>query len=178
MTWIVAGVFIAFAIHHGLGRHIYYLSLTPGFLADFNQAMKWHFFAEMSTFFSLFFTRISVCLFLLRIFGASPYWRWTLYCAIAFIAVTNTSSITILIAECRPLRRNWDLSVPGKCVSSTVKTFTAYYNAGKLFYRSTHSKLNTPKWFQWSVTAYLQVCQSYVCGRSKCGQDSRQVSAC
>ena len=178
LTWIVAGVFISFAIHNGLGRHVYYISLTPEFLADFTQVVKWQYLAEVLTSCSLFFARVSICLFLLRIFGPARYWRRILYCAMAFITLINISSIILVITQCRPLRKNWDPLVHGKCVSSAVLTFVGYYNGGKVFHRATHSKLNTPKGFQWSVTAYFQVCRSYVCGRSKCSQDSRQVSAC
>ena len=148
MTWIVAEVFAIFAIHHGLGRHMYYLSLTPDYLIDFAQIIKWQFLAEISTAFSLFFTRVSICLFLLRIFGAIRYWRLILYYAMAFIALMNISSITVIILQCRPLRKNWDPLLQGKCVSPAVVTFATYYNGGELFYRAFHSKLNTPKWLQ------------------------------
>ena len=157
---------------------MYYLSLTPESLAAFTQVVKWQYLAEILTSSSLFFARISICLFLLRIFGPARYWRRILYCAMAFITLINVSSIMMVITQCRPLRKNWDPLGDGKCVSSTVLIFIGYYNGGKVFHRATHSKLNTPKWFQWSVTAYFQACQSYVCGRFKCGQDSRQVSAC
>ena len=148
MTWIVAGAFIAFAIRHGLGRHLYYLSLTPEFLADFTQALKWQYLTEWVTAFSLFFTRISICLFLLRIFGAIRYWRRILYCAIAFMTLTNISSIILVMTQCTPMRKSWDPLVHGKCVSSGAVTFTAYYNGGKLSHKPTCSKLNTPQWFQ------------------------------
>ena len=131
-TWIVAGAFIAFAIRHGLGRHAYYLSLTPELLADFTPAWKWQLLTEWVAAFTLFFTRISICLFLLRIFGAVRQWRRILYCALAFITVTNIPFAIIGITECRPVRKNWDHSIPGKCVSPEVVEFAVYGSGGKL----------------------------------------------
>ena len=142
MTWIVAAVFAVFAIHHGLGRHMYYLSLTPEYLIDYGQIAKWQFLSEISTAISLFFTRISISLFLLRIFGAIRYWRLILYYTMAFIALMNISSITVILIQCRPLKKNWEPLVQGNCVGPTVMTFAIYYNGGKLFHRTFHSKLN------------------------------------
>ena len=144
-TWIVAGAFIAFAIRHGLGRHLYYLSLTPEFLADLTQALKWQYLTERVATFSLFFTRISICLFLLRLFSAIRSWRRILYCAIAFMILTNISSFILLMTQCTPMRKSWDPSVHGKCVSPTVVNFAAYYNGGKLSHKPPYSKLNTPQ---------------------------------
>ena len=148
MTWIVAAVFAVFAIHHGLGRHMYYLSLTPEYLIDLAQITKWQFLSEICTAISLFFTRISICLFLLRIFGPIRYWRQILYFTMAFIALMNISSITVIMIQCRPLRKNWDPLVQGKCVRPGVVTFATYYNGGKLSYMAFHRKLNIPKWLQ------------------------------
>ena len=68
MIWIVVEAFIAFALHHGLGRHVYYLSLNPEYLVDLGQVLKRQSLVELPTAFSLFFFRISICLFLLRVF--------------------------------------------------------------------------------------------------------------
>ena len=146
MIWIVAGVFTAFAIHHGLGRHVYYLFLSPEFLADLGQVLKWQYLAELATAFSLFFTRISICLFLMRIFGAIRYWRRTLYCAIAFMTLTTIPSIILIITQCTPMRKTWDPSVHGRCLSSSVVNFIGYYNGRKLSRGPTRSKLNTQQW--------------------------------
>ena len=129
---IVSGAFIAFAVRHGLGRHAYYLSLTPELIADFNQAWKWQLLAEWEGAFAFIFVRISICLFLLRIFGAVRQWRRILYCALAFISVTNIPFAIIVITACRPVRSSWDLLMRGKCVSRQVIEFAAYGSGGKL----------------------------------------------
>ena len=133
MIWITAAPFSAFAIRAGLGRHEYYLSLTPELLLQLVQVSKWQFRSEILGNFSLFVTRLSVCLFMLRIFGTLNQWKRILYIVTGFITITNLSSLSILLAECRPLSKNWNPLIPGKCVSPAVINFEAYYNGGGLF---------------------------------------------
>ena len=157
---------------------MYYLSLTPEFSANIIQVLKWEFVGELLFAFSSFFTRVSICLFLLRMFGAIQIWRRILYCATTFIILMNLSNISTVIITCRPMRKNWDSSIHGKCLSSAGLASAGYVNSGKLSHRSSHCKLKTRKRVQCSVIGYSQVYRSYVCGRSKCGQESRQVFAC
>lgn len=133
ILWITAAPCTAFAIRAGLGRHEYYLSLTPELLLQLVQLSKWQFLSEILTAFSLLITRLSVCLFLLRIFGTIRQWKWSLYIATGFIIITNLSSLSIILAECRPVSKNWDPLIPGKCVSPAVINFEAYYNGGESF---------------------------------------------
>lgn len=79
------------------------------------------------------FIRISICLFLLRLFGNKKRWRWALYSIMAFVTATNLSSAAVFLSECRPLKKVWDPSVPGTCVSSGTVVFAGYYNGGKIF---------------------------------------------
>ena len=130
ILWITAAPFAAFAIRNGLGRHEYYLSLTPELLLQLVKLSKWQFLSEILTAFSLLITRLSVCLFLLRIFGTIRQWKWSLYIATGFIIITNLSSLSIILAECRPVSKNWNPLIPGKCVSPAVVNFEAYYNGG------------------------------------------------
>ena len=130
ILWITAAPFAAFAIRNGLGRHEYYLSLTPELLLQLVKLSKWQFLSEILTAFSLLITRLSVCLFLLRIFGTIRQWKWSLYIATGFIIITNLSSLSIILAECRPVSKNWNSLIPGKCVSPAVVNFEAYYNGG------------------------------------------------
>ena len=157
---------------------MYYLSLTPESLANIIQVAKWVFFGEFLVSFSLFFTRVSICLFLLRMFGAIQIWRRIIYCATTFIILLNLSNISTVIITCRPMRKNWDSSIHGKCLDSAGLASVGYVNGGKLSHRSSHCKLKPWKWVQFSVIGYSQVYRSYFCGRSKCGQESRQVFAC
>ncbi len=133
IIWVTAAPFSAFAIRAGLGRHEYYLSLTPELLLQLVQVSKWQFLSEIVTNFSLLVTRLSVCLFLLRIFGTLKQWKWILYIVTGFVLITNLSSLAILLAECRPLSKNWNPLIPGKCVSPAVINFEAYYNGGESF---------------------------------------------
>ena len=133
IIWITTAAFSAFAIRAGLGRHEYYLSLTPELLLQLVQVIKWQFLTEILTAFSLLITRLSVCFLLLRIFSTIKQWKWIIYIVTGFITITNLSSLSIILAECRPVSKNWNPLIPGKCVSPAVITFEAYYNGGELF---------------------------------------------
>ena len=130
---IIAQVLAGLAVMHGLGRHQYYLELTPDSLSGLSQALKWQFLVECLTCFSYMFIRISICLFLLRLFGNKKRLRWALYCLMAFVTATNMSSAAVFLAQCRPLRKVWDPSVSGTCVSTGTVVFAGYYNGGKIF---------------------------------------------
>ena len=172
--------FVYYGIHYGLGRHIYYLSLTPEDLLDLIQVVKWQFLCELVGAWALLFIRLSICLFLLRVFGAIKMWRRVLYAAIAFITITNLSTLSIIMAECRPVSKSWDPLIPGKCVSDAVITFQAYYNGGEflaLLQRLLDPNLNDLKLSRWSVTGHLPVCQYCACGTYKCVQLRKWASA-
>ncbi|KAL2041850.1 hypothetical protein N7G274_005635 [Stereocaulon virgatum] len=125
---IITQVLAALAVMHGLGRHQHYLELTPDSLRGLSQALKWQFLVECLTCFTYVFIRISICLFLLRLFGNKKRLRWALYCLMAFVTATNLSSAAVFLAQCRPLRKVWDPSVSGTCVSTGTVVFAGYYN--------------------------------------------------
>lgn len=118
---IIAVVFaiplIAFTdkhVHYGLGRHIGCLSLTDIILADKYQAI-----GEIPIMISTLFSRVSVCLFLLRIFAVNISWRWTLYIIIALTAGTNIACGTAIMLRCQPLAKEWNPAIPGRCWTPT-----------------------------------------------------------
>ena len=76
------------------------------------------------------FIRLSICFFLLRLFGTKKRWVWSIYAVVAFVTATNLSSAAIFLAECRPLRKVWDPTVPGTCVTQSTVVFAGYYNGG------------------------------------------------
>lgn len=74
------------------------------------------------------FTRISICIFLLRIFNTKKYWRWGLYTIIAFVTVTQIPSALALLVQCQPVQKWWNPTIPGKCWSSQAQISLGDYN--------------------------------------------------
>lgn len=69
------------------------------------------------TFATLTFTKISICLLLLRITITKSFIR-PLYAAIFVLAVSNIVLSLVWILQCRPhLDKAWNTKMPGKCFS-------------------------------------------------------------
>ncbi|KAL8819716.1 MAG: hypothetical protein Q9223_001904 [Gallowayella weberi] len=99
-------------IHNGFGRPVYYL--TDHQLQEF---MKYSYGEWLQTFATLTFTKISICLLLLRITITKEFIR-PLYAAIAILAVSNVVISIAWILQCRPhLDKAWNTKLPGKCFS-------------------------------------------------------------
>ena len=109
-----------------------YLSQSPELLARLSQALKLESIAEVLVICSLVFTKISICLFLLRIFGKNKkIWRWGLYSIMAFSIATNLGSVAVIYPSCRPVQKLWNPGLPGTCWRSSAYIAIAEYNGGE-----------------------------------------------
>lgn len=62
--------------------------------------------------------KISICLFLARIFSAANHFRLWSYAVIAFITAWSTMVILTAFVLCQPVAFNWDNTIPGgKCAN-------------------------------------------------------------
>ena len=109
--------FVMLEVDYGLGRHVQYLPLDhyEGFL-------KYNFLDWIQVFITLALSKISICLFLLRI-SKFERWRWFLFGLIGFLVVTHVPLTLLFIFQCIPLQKNWETveeAVPGHCMSKKV----------------------------------------------------------
>ncbi len=118
-------------VHLGVGRHMSYLARSPELLERLYQALKLETIAEVIVGCSLVFTKVSICLFLLRIFGTNKIWRWGLYSIGAFAVATYLASIATIYPSCQPVERMWDPTVPGTCWKAGAYIAIAEYNGGE-----------------------------------------------
>ena len=94
-------------------------------------ALKWVSIAEFFGMLSGTCTRVSVCLFLLRIFNAVRAWRWGLYGIMAFVVAIVIPIEVSIFGQCSPSRKLWDPLMPGSCWSPTINVHLGYFNGGK-----------------------------------------------
>lgn len=80
-------------------------------------ALKWSSIAAPIGIFSGLCTRLSICLFLLRIFRTKREWRWGLYAVMIFATAVIVPTIVSLLAQCSPVQKLWDPLLPGSCWS-------------------------------------------------------------
>ncbi|MCJ1476866.1 hypothetical protein MMC13_005535 [Lambiella insularis] len=98
-------------VSYGFGRHKYYL--TSHQLQEFQ---KYSFGEWLQTFWTLGFTKISICLFLLRITISKAFIR-PLQAAIVILVLSNIILTVLWIVQCNPVALAWDLTQQGTCFS-------------------------------------------------------------
>ncbi|KAL2040131.1 hypothetical protein N7G274_007034 [Stereocaulon virgatum] len=115
-------------VKYGLGRHQYYLNLSPNLLEQEPKSVEWLYIGEAVFLASVMFTRISICLFLLHIFGTKKMWRWGLHSVIVCVIIIGLSTLIMVFFECHPVRKIWQPSHPGTCWRSEVALGVGGFN--------------------------------------------------
>ena len=96
---------------------------------DHVSALKWESIAAPIDILSGLCTRLSICLFLLRIFGTKRAWKRGLYTIMAFATAAFIPALVSLF-QCSPVQKRWDSSLPGSCWSSYIVVDLGYFNGG------------------------------------------------
>ncbi len=96
-------------VHNGFGRHQHFLSPH-----DLQQFKKYTYGEWIQTFATLMWTKVSICLFLLRLPSSRPLHR-PLQWVVAFLLFSNTILTTLWIMQCQPVHAAWDGK--GTCMS-------------------------------------------------------------
>ena len=111
--------FVAAEVSNGLGRHKFYL--PPG---GYKKYLKYDYLDWAQVFMTLALSKISICLFLLRLSNYRNLRLW-LYGLIAFLITSHVPLLFLMIFQCSPVRKYWvsPLEGPGVCFSkATVET--------------------------------------------------------
>lgn len=109
-----AGLITAEIIVGGLGRHSYYLQPSQRRLFV---AVGWSDWIQ--TFITLMFTKISICLFLLRIVDGRKV-RMAMHTLIGCLVLFTTVFTCLFLGICRPLKAYWNTGVESVCLSDKV----------------------------------------------------------
>ena len=113
-------------VHYGFGRHKVFL--TPHQLQEFQ---KYTFGEWIQTFATLMWTKVSICLFLLRIPVQKHFIR-PLQVALVMLILSNVVLTILWIVQCRPVAAAWDDSIDAKCFSKRQKESIIFAQASKL----------------------------------------------
>lgn len=113
-------------VHYGFGRRKYYL--TAHQLQEFQ---KYTYGEWIQTFATLMWTKVSICLFLLRI-PFSKYLIRPLQAALVFLILSNVVLTILWIVQCQPVAKAWDSSLHGRCFSKGQKESIIFAQASKL----------------------------------------------
>lgn len=125
---VAESILIYFMVHYGYGKHIY--TIDPPNLPTI---LKLLYIAQILGILGLFFVKLSVALFLLRIGGLQRWMRWGLIVTTAILACSTTSIIVIYFVQCRPISGNWNpLIQKTACISPDALVSSGYASTGKL----------------------------------------------
>lgn len=111
--------FVGAEVSNGLGRHRFYLPAK-----SYLKFLKYDYLDWAQVFATLALSKISICLFLLRLSSFRQLRLW-LYGLIIFLVTSHVPFLFLMLFQCSPARKYWTnpLEGPGACFSkATVET--------------------------------------------------------
>ncbi len=120
---LVQVVFNGLQYHAGFGRHAYYLSRIEAL-----DAIKWSYVTMTLFFVIVCLTKISICLFILRI-KKTGWLKWVLYTLMTGQVISTAAPEMVMLAQCQPIRSFWDRSI-GKCWDQTTYNAVVWAHFG------------------------------------------------
>ena len=115
-------------IVHGVGRHMYYLTME-----EIVHAGLYLLIVQILYILATALVKCSACLFLLRIMarGTSQQLRWFLYVLMAVMALLSFITVVVILFQCTPPTAQWDPRVKGTCRSYPQRLGIGYAQIGK-----------------------------------------------
>ncbi|KAI4229427.1 MAG: hypothetical protein L6R36_000881 [Xanthoria steineri] len=106
--------FVVTEVSYGLGQHRSRLSAK-----QYMTYLKYDFLDWAQFFVALLVTKISICLFLLRV-SQFDRLRNVLYGLMWVLVTTHVPLFFIYVFQCDPVRKAWDKEADGKCMSMNI----------------------------------------------------------
>jgi len=103
--------FVVTEVSYGLGQHKSDLSEE-----NYRNFLKYYYFDTAQFFVALATCKISICLFLLRLSQFNKLKR-VLWSLIVFLIITHLIFFLLIVLQCHPIHKTWDLGTPGTCFS-------------------------------------------------------------
>ena len=122
----VASIFSLLGFRYGFGKHMYNIRPDRIPIALHYYILQVYFHPT-----AMFFVKLSVALFLLQLGGLKRWMRRALVLTIAFLCVSTLLVIIVLCVQCRPIRKNWDITTPGTCLSPSALIAVVYVEISK-----------------------------------------------
>ncbi|KAH8770612.1 hypothetical protein BGZ57DRAFT_985595 [Hyaloscypha finlandica] len=96
---------------YGLGRHV--STVSP---EDLGTLLKYNFAAELAYIFSFVASKLAFVFIYLRIFPKSRL-RTSSYVLAAILVAELIEESAVVLAQCAPLQKAWNVELPGKCLN-------------------------------------------------------------
>ena len=122
---IVANTFLMSSYHHGIGRHIYYMTADQT-----SQTFMWLWAAEPTNLFAVFLVRLSISLFFLRLVPPRKIYKSVIWVTIAALAASDIFISIYYFFECRPIQKVWKPEISGTCFGRRVALASTWLYQG------------------------------------------------
>ena len=125
---IVSTAFNVPEVIAGYGQHISHLSHQ-----QLSEALKWNYLATPLLVLSLAASKISICLFLLRVLRQTraKLSRFFPYVIIAILTIIAVPSAGYSVGQCQPTAKLWKPDAPGHCNDPRIYVRLGYANGCK-----------------------------------------------
>ena len=134
ILFVPVAIAATFLVHHGGGRHLYYLTATQ---VEYTTKVDW--ISQPFNIMSLATGKISVALLLLRLLGPSAIWqKWFLYISIILTFIIGSLTSIFTFVQCDPARALWEgpIKVPNaKCWNPSTQLDFSLFCGSKSRYR-------------------------------------------
>ena len=125
---IVSTAFNVPEVIAGYGKSIHHLSQD-----QLSEALKWNYLATPLLVLSLAASKVSICLFLLRVLQQTraKLSRFFPYVIIAILTIIALPSAGYSLGQCQPTLKLWKTNAPGHCNDPRIYVRLGYANGGK-----------------------------------------------
>ncbi|KAL8895000.1 MAG: hypothetical protein Q9207_008341, partial [Kuettlingeria erythrocarpa] len=107
---------VSVAVHAGFGQPME--ALAPGQVVN---ALRWSLVSQLPIVLALQIARISIAIFLLRIFSKHVLLRRFLYVMTTINTLAAVVALIVQYSQCSPPQRVWDRSVAGTCLDPSIE---------------------------------------------------------
>ncbi|KAK0512238.1 hypothetical protein JMJ35_005366 [Cladonia borealis] len=127
LSTLLGQVWITLQVHDGYGRHVYYLSNH-----QILQSTKWTTVFEIQNAIGVYFVKVSVCLFILRMIAVThEAMRRVLLGTIALLTLLMLGNVSVICFQCVPFEAVWNPAISGRCMTGSdadklAKAFNAF----------------------------------------------------
>jgi hypothetical protein len=92
-------------------------------------AVKLNWIGQAFHIMTIFFGKVSITIFILRIKGNKGPQAWALYILISFLLVGSVISVAFIFAQCSPTSALWNHAIVGKCWSPKILVEIGYFTS-------------------------------------------------
>lgn len=119
-------IFLTISVKYGTGQHID--AIDPQLIAI---GLKYNWISQIIAVLTSGFGKVAVVLLLLQILPPNKRRHiWFLYYVAISVLIVNATCVGLILAQCSPVHKLWDLRTPGSCDGREANQAFGYFTGG------------------------------------------------